>query len=236
VTVISDQAPPGPDYLLRKIADLERQVRELASARRLEAATIGAGGLTIAGGAIRILDDTGTLVVQAGLLPDGTYGLAAVNPAGALVALSTLAFGIQAATVPEIEMTESQTFTDLTTPGPALPDVPIGTAGRCLVVLSSLFQEFAIDIVRGGHMSVEISGATDRAPSSLTGLRIGHTNDGVVSGSASSNNMLARMSAVDLVEGLNPGLHTFTAKYRSLGSGVDDPVWFGPRSLVVIPF
>jgi len=46
----SDQAPPGQDYLLRRLDALERQVRELAAARRLGASSVDAGGVTIKGG------------------------------------------------------------------------------------------------------------------------------------------------------------------------------------------
>ena len=58
----SDQRPPGDDWLVRRVTDLERQVRELQAGRRLEAATIGAGGLRVAGGTITIED--GSLTVR----------------------------------------------------------------------------------------------------------------------------------------------------------------------------
>lgn len=54
----SDQRPPGEDWLVRRIVDLEREVRELKAGRRLEAASIGAGGVTVNGGAIDIKDGT----------------------------------------------------------------------------------------------------------------------------------------------------------------------------------
>lgn len=55
--ISSDQRPPGQDWLVRRVTDLERQVRELQAGRRLEAATIGAGGLTIRGGIVAIKDN-----------------------------------------------------------------------------------------------------------------------------------------------------------------------------------
>ncbi|MFI6329851.1 hypothetical protein ACIBBG_16310 [Micromonospora chersina] len=61
----SDQRPPGEDWLVRRLVDLERQVRELQAGRRLEAATVGGGGLTIKGGTVTIRDD-GALIIKDG--------------------------------------------------------------------------------------------------------------------------------------------------------------------------
>lgn len=95
----SDQRPPGADWLVRRVVDLERQVRELQAGRRLEAATIGAGGLTVAGGTIRVLDGSGgsielgggvlavkdaagNVVQRLGRLADGRYGTQTVDTGG----------------------------------------------------------------------------------------------------------------------------------------------------------
>jgi hypothetical protein len=43
----------------RRLRDLERQVQQMSTARRLEAASIGQGGLTVKGGQIVILDAAG---------------------------------------------------------------------------------------------------------------------------------------------------------------------------------
>ncbi|OKI52848.1 hypothetical protein [Micromonospora sp. CB01531] len=99
--ISSDQAPPGTDWLVRRIADLERQVRELQAGRRLEAATIGAGGLTIKGGGsvtvtdggqVLIHDTAGNRMIWLGLVPfgDGTRkpGLVAFRAGGGNAALS----------------------------------------------------------------------------------------------------------------------------------------------------
>ena len=42
--------------LKRQMRDLERQIREMRAERRLESATIGAGGLTVKGGKIAVVD------------------------------------------------------------------------------------------------------------------------------------------------------------------------------------
>lgn len=47
------------EQLLRRISNLERQITDLQTARRLEAASIGRGGLTVKGGAIVIEDADG---------------------------------------------------------------------------------------------------------------------------------------------------------------------------------
>lgn len=70
----SDQAPPNVDWLVRRVTDLERQVRELQAGRRLEAATIGSGGITVKGGTLRALYPDGGEAFLAGLhhLASGT--------------------------------------------------------------------------------------------------------------------------------------------------------------------
>ena len=61
--------------LKRQVRDLERAIRELRAERRLEAATIGAGGLTVKGGKISVVDpvtgDVLALLDAAGLTVDG---------------------------------------------------------------------------------------------------------------------------------------------------------------------
>lgn len=57
-------AAQGADHvsqgdLMRRIRDLERKVQRMETARRLESASIGEGGLTVKGGAIVVLDDDG---------------------------------------------------------------------------------------------------------------------------------------------------------------------------------
>ncbi|MGH3415574.1 MAG: hypothetical protein ACRDSS_03825 [Actinocrinis sp.] len=47
----------------RRLAILEKEVKELRAARRLESATVGAGGLTIAGGGSLVITDNGALYV-----------------------------------------------------------------------------------------------------------------------------------------------------------------------------
>lgn len=68
----SDMLPSGPDWIPRRLVEMERQIRELQAGRRLEAATIGAGGLRVKGGAIRIQNADGT-VEHARFDADGVF-------------------------------------------------------------------------------------------------------------------------------------------------------------------
>ncbi|MFE0651066.1 hypothetical protein ACFVZH_20995 [Streptomyces sp. NPDC059534] len=76
-----DMLPPGPDVLMREIAALKRQMRELMASRRAETTTFGSGQLTVK-------TPSGTGLLTAGQDPvseryqvamrrdDGTVGLA----------------------------------------------------------------------------------------------------------------------------------------------------------------
>lgn len=216
MTVISDQAPPGQDYLLRRLRDLERQVRELQAGRRLEAATIR-------GGSLKVLDDQGQLQIQLGLLPDGTYGLAAVDADGKLVTLAGLAFGLRADTDPAQGSRTASDFGDLTgaAVGPAV-NVTIGSTGRCIVILGCKMSYG--DAFAGGLMGYTISGATTRTA----------TVDESMESSITAENQVFSASKAFLVEGLNPGVNTITAKYASAANGV--AALFESRHLIAMPY
>lgn len=86
----------SPDYLMRRLADLEAKVRRVETARSLEAATIGRGGITIGDqGSLQVKDVDGHLVAIIGALPsefnraDGTPqpGVALYREDGSVAAL-----------------------------------------------------------------------------------------------------------------------------------------------------
>lgn len=52
-------------WIKRRFTDIDRKLEQLAAARRLEAATIGAGGLTVKGGDIFLKDENGVILWQA---------------------------------------------------------------------------------------------------------------------------------------------------------------------------
>lgn len=62
---VADQLDPGG--VNRRLAELEKQVRELRAARRLQSATIGAGGLVVTGkGGVYVEDDFGNFIFTIG--------------------------------------------------------------------------------------------------------------------------------------------------------------------------
>ncbi|WP_405061903.1 hypothetical protein OG474_09680 [Kribbella sp. NBC_01505] len=65
-----DMKPNDHTSLLRRLEDLERQVQQAQAARRLEAATIGRGGITIKGGAIILQDVDGREIARMGIRED----------------------------------------------------------------------------------------------------------------------------------------------------------------------
>jgi hypothetical protein len=61
-TLGSQVSGGGEDWIARAFADLRRELTELRAARTLEAATIGAGGITVRGGQIVIQDVAGNVL------------------------------------------------------------------------------------------------------------------------------------------------------------------------------
>ena len=69
-----DQLPADPQTLARRLAQLEREVRELRAARRLEQATVGAGGVRIVNGGRLAMDTvSGVRMVDVGSITDGRF-------------------------------------------------------------------------------------------------------------------------------------------------------------------
>ncbi|MFF1483152.1 hypothetical protein ACIGZH_01585 [Streptomyces sp. NPDC058319] len=68
-----DQVPGGPSDIGRRLAALEREVRELRAARRLENASIGAGGLRIDGGRFAMDTPAGARMVDIGPIADPVF-------------------------------------------------------------------------------------------------------------------------------------------------------------------
>lgn len=186
-----------------------------AARTRIRFGSIEASDIIIRGGSLKITDDAGDTVVHVGKLPDGSYGLAAIE-AGKLVKLSTLAFGIRAATVQAQQGTASQAWTNLATIGPRV-NVTIGTSGRCVALPSC--QMLTGD--RGGKMGVEVTGATTIDPQQSGFVMLDAAGAGINAAHAI------------LLTGLNPGVHTLTAKYAALSPS---EVSFSDRNLIAIPF
>jgi hypothetical protein len=219
---------------MRRLAELERQLRREQTARRLEAAHIGAGGVTITGGAVKIRNAAGDLVVQIGLLPDGTYGVAAIDPAtGHLVSLSTLAFGMRAVVNNEVLSITATDWADpdVGDPGPTITDLPVGTSGRCAVWLSATLRPgIPEEQVGSVEMSFAVSGASSRQAGTTGILGLGRGS----SGTGNFDTTDGDLGNACLLEGLSPGLHTLHAQYQLT---VNASTSFVIRpTLIAIPF
>ena len=165
-----------------------------------------------------VVDAKGDLLVATA---DNTIGKVTVGANGSLVVADSAApAGVawrtpSTATVAASESTTSTSFTDLTTPGPALT-VTTGTQALVIVTVES----WNTTIGNSQLADFAVSGATTRAASDLTALR----------SVGSDTNQSVRASAVTLVT-LTAGSNTFTVKYRvNAGTGQ-----FVNRTLIVVP-
>jgi hypothetical protein len=115
------------------------------------------------------------------------------------------------------QATNSGTYTDLVTAGPA---VTLTTGTKALIIVSASISISTSN--NYGFMSYEVSGATTIAAS-----------DGVALFSTfpDSNGNL-RASSASRLSTLTAGSNTFTSKYRRIGSGIG--AYFGNREIIVI--
>lgn len=212
--VISDAAVPRGD-VMRRLDELEERVGMLSRERRLTAASIGSGGLRIRGGRLTIQDEQGDQLRAGGdpgeffLRPD------LLDPfARAVLAAATATGSIDA-----LESTTSTSYTDLNTVGPAVSAVQV-EAGAALVFISG---NLSTDVGDGANMSFEVTGATE--------LEAGQT--GTLSLVTSGDSIAGSVTKVVPLLELNPGQHSFLAKYRSGSGGLAS---FNQRVLTVIAF
>lgn len=112
------------------------------------------------------------------------------------------------------ESTVSSAYGDLATVGPVV-NATIGASGKALVMVSA--DIYNDTTVAPTFMNYAISGVTTVVPQDAAALR------------TQSDEISA--SRLSLVSGLNPGVNTFTSKYKCLGG----TGYFGFRSLTVIP-
>lgn len=117
-----------------------------------------------------------------------------------------------------IESTASTSYTDLTTPGPA---ITLTTGTRAFIFVTS--QLVCDTSGQTARTTFEVSGATTRAATdteALMNLRVATGND-------------QRSTVVTGLGGLTPGSNTFTMKYRTSGASNST---FGNRRILVMPF
>lgn len=169
------------------------------------------------------------------VIPGAGRGEAAVSfMSGALArAISAEVFADRIFTdevAPQVQISNQTTFGDL--PGSAGPTVTatIGDSGVAVVAFGCRIEAStnATPSTATGYMSIEVSGSTSVSPSVEDSFRW-QMGDVGLSGTRVDG---VRASSVRPITGLNPGEHTFTAKYRTGTS--DATVGFDSRALTVI--
>jgi hypothetical protein len=151
----------------------------------------------------------------------------------AVSALSSLRTA--SADVAAIENYSSSSFGDLTTYGPEV-QITVGASGRVLVTLSATMEYEAVRGFglnsAGAMMSFAMSGANTLAPFSSRSVR-GRIEYNSAQTPTFDTDLTGVLDAskVVLLDNLNPGATTFTAKYATYGAGT--PVSFGNRVITV---
>lgn len=205
---------------------------------------VGLGGnIKLTDGSLDVYKPDGTKMVEAGLLSNGAYGLAAVDSAsGELVDIATLAFGIRAASVTTAgTLSGSGSFRDITgNYGPEVT-VTVGNSGRCLVTVSA---EIEVDLLKNlgletgagyaGFQMVRVSTGAVVLSSNNTraaGIELTYDTEGAVM-TIPSLTIGSASTRVNLVTGLAPGDYVVTMKYFNISR----PAVFRNRTLIVQPF
>lgn len=249
------QPPAGEDFVIRdavirewnadtfeNVVEYEGQLfrnLEVSSGASIEAMTYGPGvRVELEGwfpGGRRGELGIGTYRIKGRVIKPGTgaaeQAIAFMQTAlGSAVAAGVFAARVHVDHVATQETTTSSTFTDLTTVGPTVADVPISATGVAIVHLSCLAEANTIGSTSSavsGDMGFAVSGATTvAAGANQRWLSVGHfdnTNDTSAS---------LQLGITLVIDGLNEGDHTFTAKYRRVQGSNAYP--FANRTMVVI--
>jgi hypothetical protein len=152
------------------------------------------------------------------------------NTADAFNAISLLSAWVATSSITTQETTNSATYVDLTTPGPAVT-VNVRQTGRVLLLFSSQIQFIDLDPLDngGGAVTVALTGAnTLTAAAAETTIRATMTFGANLGG---SDTLQGTYTQSVVLEGLNSGLTTFTMKYKANSGENTD---FGRRTLTVI--
>lgn len=153
------------------------------------------------------------------------------------IAAQVLAERVHTATAGDTANRTSDTYGDPTTgtAGPTVTDVSISESGKAIVLICghhSTSVGTSYTSTHSGLMSVEVSGATSIPASDLNAAMLYSIAVDSSARLVSQINAQGTMTRTVLFEGLNPGTHTFTAKYRRWGSSDNLTVY--NRALVVI--
>lgn len=142
------------------------------------------------------------------------------SPAGSTLIRGLIGEAIHTDSIETQETTGSTNFTDLATVGPQVT-APISSTGRALVEFGCVFTTDTVN----DHvsMSFEVSGATSQPPSGSRSVQLQFASA-----------VIQSTSMAVMVEGLNEGNHTFTAKYKVTTIGATG--FFGNRWMIVTPY
>lgn len=202
----------------------------------------GGGDITIQEGSLEVLNSSGVTQIEAGLLSDGTYGLAAVDALGVLVPLSRLAFGVKSATISASEATtNTSNFTDLATYGPQVTDVEVGALGRMIVIVSCKINIGGSGTIwgSGGYMSFDIiNQATGVVTSSASQSQGAGTWIINIPSTYQSEYVVTKVILMGETNPLPAGIYTVVARYLSMGVSSPGTAHseFGRRNITVLPY
>jgi hypothetical protein len=148
-------------------------------------------------------------------------------------AVALLNSQLAAATVVTQESRSSATFGDLATVGPAVT-VTVRATGRLLVICTSQIQwiESVASPQRGGHVTVELTGANTVSTAAANDVVLPTANLGLTSPGTTAMAFQGSYCSAGVFSGLSPGETTVTMKYASQYSG--ESVDFGRRNLIVV--
>jgi len=226
---------------MARLAELTDRVTRLETARRLEAAAVGRGGIRIKGGRLLAEDLDNDTVFEVTTQPAGIFMRkelisALVNDlveelltsqAGRDLAAFVLSSRIKSATAAPSVLTSSSTYVALSG-GPEVTDVPVSDSGKMLVLVGcqGVVSSAIGQPDQAAAMSFAISGATTRPASDDHAYIVAYVDIDELSF------FHGRSMAAAEITGLNPGLHTVSARYRKVFGGGD--VDFSLRTLIAI--
>lgn len=220
-------APNGPDAVQDLAEDVEATLGSIAP---VSAVTINAKGDLLAGTAN---DTVSRLAVGA----DGEVLTADSGSPTGLTWATPATVAAASASVVTSESTTTDSFVDLTTPGPAVT-VAVGPQGVAVVsvtaITGSSYQEDT-DVWFEGQAGFAVTGANTIAASSPKSL--GVDVRALTAGGDAWVTSSVRGSATFVLTGLAPGSTTFTMKYRcsDIGGG-GGSASFSNRQIGVVTF
>lgn len=213
--------------VMHRLRQLEKLVERLAADRRLEAASIGRGGLRIQGGRLLAEDVNGDRVFEVTTDPPTIFLRKELITA---LAVDIFADRISSSKDPKTAFRSLTTYGDLdgvgAIPGPSVT-AEISSAGKALVLYGCDIDANSIaGAGKGGRMSIRVTGASD-IPAD-----VGEAYQNRLSGDDSLFVVSSvRALFANTYEDLVPGTNTFKAEYRTEEASA---VTFGLRTVIVI--